>query len=282
MKNVTVMTGLALLMTAAACENQARDRRTGAEQTEQGTQRQGVEPSRHEQGAEPPDAPTPGSERTPMGGPEFEAQGPGETPRRPDPSVGERDPMGMQRTQFTIDIDPQIVQRCQGMSDAQIQFETDTTKLPQEARDRLNDLSRCLSEGPLAREKVAIVGYAESSGAADFNYELAGNRAEAVLSFLGQQGVPSDRMQPLSMPPSAASAQPTERRVAVRLADNVMEDIPSPTDQGQSPGEAGQAPGAGSPGQGQTPGTAPGPGQTPGAGSSPPGSPPPGGEPEGA
>jgi peptidoglycan-associated lipoprotein len=55
----------------------------------------------------------------------------------------------------------------------------------------LDDVAKCLSEGPLKGRVMTIIGRTDPRGSAAYNKELSANRAEAARNYLVQRGVPT-------------------------------------------------------------------------------------------
>ena len=55
----------------------------------------------------------------------------------------------------------------------------------------LDDVAKCLSEGPLKGRVMTIIGRTDSRGSAAYNKQLSANRAEAARNYLVQRGVPT-------------------------------------------------------------------------------------------
>jgi peptidoglycan-associated lipoprotein len=55
----------------------------------------------------------------------------------------------------------------------------------------LDDVAKCLSEGPLKGRIMTIIGRTDSRGSAAYNKQLSANRAEAARNYLVQRGVPT-------------------------------------------------------------------------------------------
>lgn len=71
---------------------------------------------------------------------------------------------------------------------------------------------------------VDVKGYADSSGSEQFNQELSSERAKNVASFLAQQGIPYDHIDPAGFssnfpeePNESAQGRNRNRRVEVRV-----------------------------------------------------------------
>jgi peptidoglycan-associated lipoprotein len=54
----------------------------------------------------------------------------------------------------------------------------------------LDDVAKCLSEGPLKGRIMTIIGRTDPRGSANYNKQLSANRAEAARNYIVQRGVP--------------------------------------------------------------------------------------------
>lgn len=83
-----------------------------------------------------------------------------------------------------------------------ISFATNSAQLAPDFYESLNKVAVSLKEYP--DSNVQIIGHTDSTGAAAYNQQLSVNRANAVVIYLGAQGVSQARMQAVGM----ASSQP--------------------------------------------------------------------------
>jgi peptidoglycan-associated lipoprotein len=88
----------------------------------------------------------------------------------------------------------------------------------------LDDVAKCLSDGPLKGRVMTIIGRTDARGSADYNKQLSANRAEAARNYLVQHGVTSANI--LLVAQGAQGAQGTDeatwaldRRVDFELGD---------------------------------------------------------------
>ncbi len=77
---------------------------------------------------------------------------------------------------------------------------------------------------PYPQAYIDVKGYADSTGSEQFNQELSGQRAKNVASFLAQQGIPLDHIDPAGFssnfpeePNESAHGRSRNRRVEVRV-----------------------------------------------------------------
>ena len=88
----------------------------------------------------------------------------------------------------------------------------------------LDDVAKCLSDGPLKGQVMTIIGRTDARGSAQYNKELSANRAEAARNYLLQHGVAAANVRILAR--GEAGAQGTDeqtwaldRRVDFELGD---------------------------------------------------------------
>lgn len=135
---------------------------------------------------------------------------------------------GPEATLFIIDIDPEIVAKCDKVQSNRVFFELDEARVQQQYKDRLANVASCMTEGPLQNEDLVLIGMADRRGPSDYDYDLGGRRADSVARFLGKNGLDQKRLQTVSVGERYASAYDAEspafeRRVSLRLAENVQD-----------------------------------------------------------
>ena len=74
----------------------------------------------------------------------------------------------------------------------------------------LDDVAKCLSEGPLKGRAMTIIGRTDARGTAAYNKQLSANRAEAARNYLMQRGVPGDNIRLIAR--GEQGAQGTDER----------------------------------------------------------------------
>ncbi|MCB9737614.1 MAG: OmpA family protein [Deltaproteobacteria bacterium] len=117
---------------------------------------------------------------------------------------------------------PDISSTCVAAPVPRAYFEFDSAKLSEESKSRMDNLAGCLSAGPLVGRAIEVVGYTDPSGTADYNHDLARERAETVANELEREGVPPRCVEVVSHGEAGRealpeSAYPIARRVDVRL-----------------------------------------------------------------
>lgn len=106
-------------------------------------------------------------------------------------------------------------------------FATGKADLNQDAKIALAKLSGIVLNYPSL--KLAIAGYTDSTGSADFNQTLSEKRANAVMAYLMSQGLPDDSMtaqgygsgDPVADNNTAAGRQ-KNRRVEIVISGEVI------------------------------------------------------------
>jgi peptidoglycan-associated lipoprotein len=103
-------------------------------------------------------------------------------------------------------------------------FEFDQSTLRARGRNVLDDIAKCLKDGPLKGEVITVVGRADARGTADYNQALSQSRAAAARNYLLQQGVPAERVKLLARGEEGARGNDEatfalDRRVDLELGD---------------------------------------------------------------
>lgn len=73
-------------------------------------------------------------------------------------------------------------------------FPIDSAVLGPYGKQVLDQVANCMLRGTLADESVIVLGYADPRGPAEYNMELAMERARAVARYLVHRGVPAERV----------------------------------------------------------------------------------------
>ncbi len=74
------------------------------------------------------------------------------------------------------------------------QFDFDQAEVRQRDQEALRTLAECLTRGPLAHRRLALVGHADAKGDPHYNVGLSLRRADAVKQVLVRQGVAANRI----------------------------------------------------------------------------------------
>ena len=101
-----------------------------------------------------------------------------------------------------------------------ITFALDSANIDQGFYPALNEVAATLREYP--QTAVDVVGHASADGPADYNQQLSERRANAVMTYLMNQGVRNVRMQAIGMGesqllPGVAPNSAANRRVEILL-----------------------------------------------------------------
>lgn len=114
-----------------------------------------------------------------------------------------------------------------------ISFATNSAQLTPNFYESLNKVATSLNEFP--DSAVQIVGHTDSTGAASYNQQLSVNRANAVVMYLGAQGVAQSRLQSAGMGASqpvadnrTAEGRAQNRRVEIKI---IPHETPAPVAQ---------------------------------------------------
>ncbi len=99
-------------------------------------------------------------------------------------------------------------------------FALNSAVLTEEAKSNLEVFAAALRQPELARANIAIDGFTDASGSEGYNQDLSERRAQAVVGFLGDQGVETVKLtarghgesRPLGDP-----LDPANRRVETSL-----------------------------------------------------------------
>jgi outer membrane protein OmpA-like peptidoglycan-associated protein len=163
--------------------------------------------SRPEPAAPPPPPPAPIAEPAAM---------PAPTQAKP-PKPVESKP----RSTSGVNIELSILTTCR-IAQPEAYFAFDSAELRTRANRLLTELGTCMTSGPLAGQRLKVVGHADPRGPDDYNKELGMSRAEAVAEYLAGQGVQRDRMNIISRGEEEATGTDEagwalDRRVDIRL-----------------------------------------------------------------
>jgi len=104
---------------------------------------------------------------------------------------GPQHPQGRRENDTTIAISEDFRRECQlpnAPKDAP-HFDYADATLHARGANILDDVAKCLSDGPLKGRAMTIIGRTDPRGPAEYNKQLAANRAEAARNYLVQRGV---------------------------------------------------------------------------------------------
>jgi len=94
-----------------------------------------------------------------------------------------------------VTIDVAIVDACKIPTP---KFEFDSSSVRPRAEDPLQLLAQCFLTGPIAGQKVKLVGHADPRGTVEYNMALGQQRAGSVGEALDKAGMPPSRISTMS------------------------------------------------------------------------------------
>jgi len=139
---------------------------------------------------------------------------------------GPQTPEGRRESDTTIAISEDFRRECRlpnAPKDAP-HFDYADATLHTRGANILDDVAKCLSEGPLKGRVITIIGRTDSRGSAEYNKELSANRAEAARNYLVQRGVAAANIRIIARGEQGAQGRDAEtwaldRRVDFELGD---------------------------------------------------------------
>jgi outer membrane protein OmpA-like peptidoglycan-associated protein len=112
-----------------------------------------------------------------------------------------------------------VTKHCK-VPDLETFFPFDSAQIDRSDHHDLNALAECLTEGPLSKSKVELIGHADPMGPETYNDELSLRRAKEVARYLARRGVPEDRMHVRAAGVDDDAPKPRlARRVDIKLID---------------------------------------------------------------
>jgi len=84
----------------------------------------------------------------------------------------------------------------QAKLDLTIHFDYNSDKLQDRSKPLLDNLASAMQSDRLSELKFRVEGHTDAKGTATYNEALSKRRADAVVSYLSQQGIPAGRLQP--------------------------------------------------------------------------------------
>jgi outer membrane protein OmpA-like peptidoglycan-associated protein len=84
----------------------------------------------------------------------------------------------------------------QAKLDLTIHFDFNSDKLQDRSKPLLDNLASAMKNDRLSELKFRIEGHTDAKGTATYNEALSKRRADAVVSYLSQQGITATRLQP--------------------------------------------------------------------------------------
>jgi len=107
--------------------------------------------------------------------------------------------------------------------DLLVNFEFNSDKLTQAARENLDQFAKALSDERLKGQKFEIDGHTDATGAELYNLGLSERRASAVVAYLAAQGIDAGNLKAKGFgkakPRVADPFSPENRRVETHLLD---------------------------------------------------------------
>jgi len=139
---------------------------------------------------------------------------------------GPQDPQGRRENDTTIALSDDFRRECQlpnAPKDAP-HFDYADATLRARGANILDDVAKCLSEGPLKGRVMTIIGRTDARGSAEYNKQLSANRAEAARNYLVQRGVSAANIRVVARGEQGAQGTDEEswardRRVDFELGD---------------------------------------------------------------
>lgn len=108
----------------------------------------------------------------------------------------------VQNDKMAVNVDEDIVKACNlkvnSTPENAPKFDYDSDVVTPEEREILDQVAKCLTTGPLKGRAVELVGRADPRGEQEYNMSLGARRARSVHNYLGQLGVPADKMHDTS------------------------------------------------------------------------------------
>ncbi len=84
----------------------------------------------------------------------------------------------------------------QAKLDLTIHFDFNSDRLQDRSKPLLDNLASALQNDRLSELKFRVEGHTDAKGTAAYNEALSKRRADAVVSYLSQQGITKERLQP--------------------------------------------------------------------------------------
>ena len=139
---------------------------------------------------------------------------------------GPQSPQGDRERDTTIAISEDFRRECQlpNAPKEAPHFDYADAALHARGANILDDVAKCLSEGPLKGRVMTIIGRTDARGSAEYNKELSANRAEAARNYLVQRGVAAANIHIIARGEQGAQGTNEEtwaldRRVDFELGD---------------------------------------------------------------
>jgi len=113
----------------------------------------------------------------------------------------------------------------QAKLDLTIHFDFNSDKLQDRSKPLIDNLASAMRNERLSELKFRVEGHTDAKGTATYNEVLSKRRADAVVSYLAQQGIAASRLQPegkgfRELFDTANPQAETNRRVTVVSVEN--------------------------------------------------------------
>jgi len=113
----------------------------------------------------------------------------------------------------------------QAKLDLTIHFDFNSDKLQDRSKPLLDNLASAMKNDRLSELKFRVEGHTDAKGTAAYNEALSKRRADAVVSYLSQQGIIAGRLQPegkgfRELFDATNPQSETNRRVTIVSAEN--------------------------------------------------------------
>lgn len=100
-------------------------------------------------------------------------------------------------------------------------FAFDSAEVNDRSHEVLDQVARCVTDGPLKGRELVLIGYTDPRGTDAYNKELGRTRAESIAQCLREHGVAPTQLEINSMGEKQASDDasewPLDRRVEINL-----------------------------------------------------------------
>lgn len=119
-----------------------------------------------------------------------------------------------------VQISRDIATQC-AVDGAETFFAFDSAQVNDRSHAVLDQVARCVTDGPLAGRELVLVGFTDPRGTDAYNEELGRTRAESIAQCLREHGVAPTQIEINSMGEKQASEDasdwPLDRRVEINL-----------------------------------------------------------------
>jgi peptidoglycan-associated lipoprotein len=115
---------------------------------------------------------------------------------KPPQTASDADP-GRRAKRPNVQVADDIMKACNihlGNVDRAPKFDFDDAELLAEDRDLLEQVAKCVTQGPLKGQDLALVGRCDPRGEVEYNMVLGSFRAESVHDYLAKLGVDPAKM----------------------------------------------------------------------------------------